>query len=95
MSFRAKSLWQVWFLILVDGRSLNGLVEAPINVDIFNSRALARNMSKAVCVDEMEIVSVDSCLKVYLTGSVSQLDRSILASSLSAAVTKLLSKPGD
>jgi len=79
----SSSLWQVLFFITINGNTLNNLVDAPINVTRFN--ALSSAQYQAVDVPDNGTVSVDSCLKVYVTGVISQLDWDSLSLALSAA----------
>jgi hypothetical protein len=104
-------LWQVWFGVFVDGRSLDGLVERPIDVMRFNW-LLAQSMTNgtmtnlaatngnvtagwaAVMVPANGTVSVSDCLKVYVTGIVSQLDWDNITQVLKSAV-KSVEPSGD
>ena len=85
-----RSVWRVWFSVVVDGRRLNAAVDAPPDIALVNSRLTAEHLPAAADHDVTDDdVSVDACLRVVMTGVVSLLDFEYLSRVFTDAYRRL------
>ena len=77
-------LYQVWFLVAVDGQPLDGRVSKPINVTKFNS--MVSSEWRAANVRANETVPVDYLLQLLVTDVVFMSDWTSISRALTTVV---------
>ena len=90
-SLYSSSQWALGFDFSVDGERLNGLVDNLFDVSAFNN-LVADTLAQLSVTDSWNavvpagdaFVEVDNCLKVYVTGVLSQLDWATVSSAIAA-----------